>query len=730
MSKIADDQDTVPLQDFGELWTRFEQTPADRLVEGVREYDDEATRRRLLTAWLAYRLGYSRLFARREQLETDPLWDLLDRRTFERLGREGERALLFVARSTRERYGRTLNRKAALAAIALWRHARESAIRQEAEQILAESALPDERAWLYRLVRRFVGLGAARGLERPGLFQLAALQLGGRYWESAAKIGALYLVRRYRPTRSTPEPWRLDAACDRAAQGYHRREGDWLELMAEAAMGGLLRHSWLERPVDAALRLSVDEPERYERLRAFHRRRLYDADHTRLEQLYGHLLDESVRADSASRLWARGRLVDEIWMALDENPKRAQRLAELVIIHDHPVRLGTFARQRLHALRQVEAKPDLGLIEELLAGLYVATYDIDPAAVKLVHRVSDRVDWQAHPVATEQKLESYLKIGDYDRAFEDLTFDIEGVTLELADKDAALRARYFLEKRIDAMSVTHLVQQLLRPIDWLGSELRIDAPLEEGTEQAALMFSRWTRETDLEEQVVDDYMQYGVSVAEFDDISRVGADFVDEMVVGMRNRRMMLSAASGVVGGGCMPFDIPVLRSVSLPFTIGACLDACVRFCWYYGFDPREHPELPVEILAVSMQGPQPERRAPDEICRSLADFSLQTSMVVEAIGRRSADRITGRILRGIAEHFSTSGYGDAAAVMLERLARRRARSVERHPGWAVARGAVVGGLLDAALVYDVCESARAVLSDRFLARKYPGWERRVGWVA
>ncbi len=728
MSNPVEDGEAVPVGDLEELWGYFEELPAEQLIDGVQSYDDEATRRRFLTSWLAYRLGYSRLFARRERLETDPLWDLIDARVFEQLGGEAERALLEVAKTARGEIRRTLPRKAALAAIALWRHARRREVREEARQLLASSPLPDDEAWLYRLVERFVALGTGRGRRRPGLFQLAALQLGSRYWESAAKIGALYLVRRYRPSHSTPSRRRMIEVCDFVAETRPEREGDWMELLAEAAVGGLLRYPWLERPVGAALRGAVGDSARSERYRRFHERRLYDAEHGRLERLYGHLLDETARSDSATRLWARGRLLDEIWRALEDNPRRAQRLAELVVIHDHPLRFGTFEQRRLHALRQIESKPELGLVDELLAGLYVASFNIDPAAVKLVHRVAERVDWEAHPVATPEGLESYLTLGDYDRAFRDLTFEFEGVTLEVADKDAALRARYFLEKRLEAVSAVRFVQGMLRPLDWLGSQLRIDEPLEVGTEQASLMLGRWLSEVDLEQRVVADYLDHGVSVGGFDDISRVGAGFVDEMVRGMRDRRMMVAASAGMVAGGCGPLGVPFMRSLNLPFAIGASLDAAVRYCWYYGFDPREHPELPYEILAVAFEGPDPERRGGEELCRTLADFSLQTSMLVDAVGRRSLDRIVGRLLRGVAEQFSAGPHVDAAAMLLERMVRRRARAIERHPGWAAARGAAVGGLLDAALVYDVCESARALLSDRFLARKYPNWEWRIGW--
>ena len=38
--------------------------------------------------------------------------------------------------------------------------------------------------------------------------------------------------------------------------------------------------------------------------------------------------------------------------------------------------------------------------------------------------------------------------------------------------------------------------------------------------------------------------------------------------------------------------------------------------------------------------------------------------------------------------------------------------------------GALLGAALNAALIYDLCEAAQAVLTDRFLERKYPDWTR------
>ncbi|MFB6351067.1 MAG: hypothetical protein ABEN55_10050, partial [Bradymonadaceae bacterium] len=233
---------------------------------------------------------------------------------------------------------------------------------------------------------------------------------------------------------------------------------------------------------------------------------------------------------------------------------------------------------------------------------------------------------------------------------------------------------------------------------------------------------------DLEARVVDDYVDRGVQIAKFEDISRVGADFVSDMVAGMRYRRVLAGAGAGMGAGAASPLGYSGLNLSSAPLSLAVSVDACVRFCWYYGFDPRQEPTLPLEIMAVALEGPTPTVRNRRELCRALAEFGLRTSYLTEAVGRRSLDRIAGRILRNVLEQFATDGYGDAFAGFAEWVVRTRGDRKPVHPTFGALRGAVVGAALEAALVNDVCESAEALLSDRFLARKYPDWERRIGW--
>jgi len=190
----------------------------------------------------------------------------------------------------------------------------------------------------------------------------------------------------------------------------------------------------------------------------------------------------------------------------------------------------------------------------------------------------------------------------------------------------------------------------------------------------------------------------------------------------------MSGAGMGLWAGAWSPLGHTASTLSSVPVSLAVSVDACVRFCWYYGFDPRREPSLPLEIIAVALEGPKPTVRDRRKLCRSLAEFALRTSYLVEAAGRRSLHRMVGRVLRNVLEQLATDAYGDVFAEIVEWVVRGRGHRTPLHPRFGAIRGALVGAALEAALVNDVCESAEAVLSDRFLARKYPDWERRIGW--
>lgn len=718
----------LPLDDIGERWERFSETPADAIPERVLcEHEDVEARRDLLTSWLAFELDYSRWWNRREQLESKPLWEVLDADVFERVGRNGERALLLIARSTGGRLEPNMHAKSALAAIALWRNAKLPAVRSEAEQILRARPLPDDDWWLHRIAGRFMALGAARGTDRrPGLFQLAALQLGSRHWDYAARLGGMYLVQKCLPVGMAPDRSRLVEACDRAAERHWEREGDWLELLADAAVHGELRYAWLEKPVAACIRRAVDDPERGEWLRSYHRRRLYEADRARLDELYGHLLEANLESPTETRTWARRQLLEEIDQTAAENPRRALRLAELVAIHEHPLRFGTFPRRIRHALRQIRNKPALDLFDQYLAGLYVASYDVEPYALRFVDRLSDRIDWEANPVASPGQLDRYREVSDDDRAFDDLTFEIDGATLGIGDKEAAVRVRHFREKRVERSSIIRILRRMLAPVDWLGSTLRTTDPYEDALEYGIQLLWKWFAGRDERDRVVAEYDDAGLAVAEFEDLAEIDADVIDDYTERLGDQRLIVGTAAGVAVGALGPFGPRALALADIPVKAALSAEISARFCWYYGFDLREYPGLPREILGVALETDRRaefESEGPDA---TLAELAIQTSLFVESVGSRNLGPFAGRALRGVIEQLTDSGHADAVAASAGRLARLALDSQSSKSEMAPLLGALAGGILGGALVYEVSNSARALLADRFLARKYDDWVAKI----
>jgi hypothetical protein len=683
--------------------------------------------RRLLSIWFAERLGHSSLFRDLPELGRDALWSALREPVFERLGREDVEMLVTLAEMHVAPLRTQLPEASALAALALWRHADAPEARRRARELLVGYALPDELDWLDELVSFFYGLGAEHDDDPPGLYELAALQLEAGYRDHAARLVGLYFAHRFAPWARGSLSRRITIGCDRAAETRLREVADWLQLMADAALEGQLRYVWLEHPIRATLRLSVDDGPRYRDLAEYHRRRLYDADHARLESLYGDLLDRCFSRAPDVRQWAARQVLREVEMAADENPRRAQRLLELRAIREHPLRVGSRRRRLEYATRRIAQEPELTPFDVWLAGLYVVTHDIEPHARQLVGELAEPIDWSTHPLVEADDVERYLELGDYDRAFANVSTTYGGTDLELSDADAAADVRYFVEKRHRASSVTRFVNKLMRPIAWLGSALVRSDPIQHLLERGVMHLESRLRKFDLEQYVVETYRENGVPVTSFDDIASLNTDLVDELLEVARQRSLLLGSIAGGAAGGLGTLHSELLSLADVPVVLAICIDVSSRFCWFYGFDPREHPDIPVEILAVALEGPSPSVSDPEVLRRDVSAYAIQSSLWVEAVASRSLQRIAGRAVRGLSDVLSRG-----------ELSRRMARSAEdliesqfetsaspSHRSFSLL-GACLGGVWDATLVYDVLEAARIVLMDRFLARKYPGWERRI----
>lgn len=715
-------------ESFKILWKSLETLSLEEIIEKVAaQFEDRPEKRReVLAASLARQLGYSRLVPRKERLTVDPLWDVLSAERFAELGPSGEKALLQIALAMLP-HRTTLNPMTALAALALWLHSRDDGLREQGRGLLLRFALPDEPRWLYELIREVDRIGVDDE-GRSALEGLIRLQLEGRYWDVAALLGGLYLVRKYHPWYAGSATSNLMRACDTAAQIYPQREQVWLELMADAAIGGYLSFPWLERPFKACIRLNVADSSRQEVLRTYDRRRLYDVDHRRLEDLYEHLLVPYHKGDAG----AKDKLFAEVELTLRNNSVRAQRLLEVMAAYGGTRRVGTLSTRIRSAVDHLGLKEELSELEERLAMTYVSNYAVEGGAVAFVRRGFDKIDWAGASGVDLDDLEMYLVISDYERAFENLTCKFDGVTMELADKDAAARTKYFVEKRLDPSRLTRVVQRVFTPMEWLGASIAEINIVSDAVERGVKRFEARSADLDLREEVLEDFRALGIKLDDYEQIGILPADSIEGVLKGQRNNRLLLGAMAGGISGGLAPFSWGVLSLADIPIVLGITADICSRFCWYYGFDPREQPELPMEILAVALGGSKPSAIEPMLLRQNLREYVIRKSLMVGAVAHGSIKHIAGRGMSQLLER----QLGARSAEKITDLARREVsrnlqrRAVERAPSKTLPFvGAVLGASLNVALLYDICEAAQAVLTDRFLERKYPEWIRHVGGI-
>jgi hypothetical protein len=729
-ASVAETTDELS-DDFKARWRAILEMPPSEVLEQVADEFEHRPQhaREILSLLVAQELGYRRLLRRAESLQHKPLWDVLSQATFNELGGSARIALERIAHSTRP--GRpALHPMAALATIAMWRHG-DIDQQEHAEQLLQEFALPDEPEWLYELVTTFAKLAEDQGAREHDrqLLDLARLQLDAKFWDPAALLCGLYLVCQFAPSWAGSPMTTLVKACDRAADQQPHKMRPWLELLAEAAMGGQLNYPWLEKPMRAAIRVSFDDPLREKKLRAWHDRRPYDADHDRLETLYEGLLSAYAKGDVGERGEARRALIKEVDQTVEHNQMRAQRLLELMVMREHPRRVGALPTKLAHALEQLAQKPKLEEADETLIRLYVANYNIEPHASRLVRQVSDRIDWEdpQRSPGTEE-LDMYLVVSDYERAFQHLTCKFDGVTLEHADKDAAARVKYFVEKRLDPNSLTRVARKLFTPLEWIGASISNIEFISKAVERGLSMFEERVRNVDMTGRVVEEYREAGIKLDSYDDIQDLNMAQVDGLLQNRKTMRLLLSAVAGGLSGGLAPFSWAAMSLADAPVLLGLTADICSRFCWYYGFDPREHPDLPMEIMAVALGGSRPAAIEPMLLRQNLREYAVRKSLMVGAVAHGSVSQIAGRTLGRlmndqIGQQASKKVTALAKRAVTKNLQRRAAESVPSKT--LPILGAVLGASLNVALIYDVCEAAQAVLTDRFLERKYPDWIRK-----
>jgi hypothetical protein len=634
------------------------------------------------------------------------MWALLKRRVFDRLPERAHEVLWLVATSTDPaRPG--LSPIAAVAAVALWLHGPD-ALFERARELLGTRALPVEPMWLYALARGLVrdqGEDGARLVLALGRMQRRAGFVHGASW--LLGIGLLAAHDRW---LSGPVEASLERVCDRVAQTMWRERADYLEEMARCAVAGRLRYSWLERVVDATQRGWVGrEDDEARRLRAWHRARPYEASDRRLVELYGHVL----RADQRPAFEAHVERLS------GTNPLRAQRLIEVwAMLRLAPRHPGPRVKRLGLALERLQASaPALSL---KLARLYVANAEIGRCAGEHVRR-------HLGELSGEALLDEQLMMSDYVGAFTALQCELAGITMHHADKHAASRVGYFLERRGASQRVSGPLTRGLS--EWPEEGMPALALVEEVTARAEDVLMEWVGRRDGASAAVRTLQAHGARVERFEQIASAPLDVIEAALAVAMSRRLMVGACAGLMSGALAGLGAPAGALVDLPVLLWLVVEASARLCWLYGFDPRLSPELPAQILRVALAGPGAAGAGVEER-GALRALLLGRAATLGAMRAGSVGGLS-RLAMRAALPLLESAVGARQAELVRGVLRtllmpspRRAGGVARplaERALPLASG-LVGAVLGAVLVYDVCEAAQIVLTDAFLARKYPQW--------
>lgn len=648
-----------------------------------------------------------------------PLWALLRRRTFDRLPVEAHETLWLIATST-DPARATLAPLAAIAAIALWLHAPER-LHEAARELLKAQPLPTDGVWLHMLAREITNdLGADGELL---VLTLARMQRAAGFMHGACWIAAVGLLVAEDRWLSGPLEAALERVCDRVAAGSWARRAAWIELMAQAGHAAKLLYSWLERVVDAALRLRVGRADEQTRaLRTWHETRPYEASDRRIIGLYAHLL----RPDQSAELV---RALDRIE---PYNALRAQRLLEvwamLRLMPRHPGPRGRRLSSALTRLSQLH-----GALSLRLARLYVENASIGREEAAHVRRHVAQLEAEHE---TRRALSDYLLMSDYVGAFTSMRCDLAGISMHHADKHAASRVAYFLERRDDSQRVVHALERGLAawPQDGMPG-LEVSAQV---VDRALALAHDWVGGRDGAASAVAALREAGAPIMRFEQIADCPLDTIEAALQGITTRRLFVGVSGGMVTGALATVGPPSMALADLPLLLVVCVDTCARICWLYGFDPRLHPQLPFEILAAALEGAHAKPRSPQELHRALRRLLLGRGAALASLRgdpRAQASGIFRRLAASAALPLLEGSLGPRQ-VQRARSALRTLLATERPGGAVLGRlrprrilpmaGAALGAALGATLLYDVCEAAQIVLTDRFLARKYPEWPRHL----
>lgn len=646
------------------------------------------------------------------------LWRLFAGKHFARLSPE-DLDTLHTLTTSAPRHLHELPTLSATAACLLW-YLGPVELHDDALALLTSRPLPGELLWQRVLARK---------MPHDALLELIRVLLRAGFHESAASLASASLSNHVRTRSKKDIHASRMRACDLVSQSAPQRFRDLLELMCDATLDGQLDLPWLEWPMRACIRLNIDRPLRQRTLREFYASQPFDAPLERIATLYTPIIHAEYLSHG-SQIPRHVLLQRHAQSLLTAHPRRAQHLLELATVFTQRTGAVTLKGKLRRALARYDSAAAFSQDDPIpgtLAHLYIMHHAIEPARVAFVERVLAHTDLlDALP---ERTLQTYLLVGNYERAFEHLTCTYDGVRIQHIDKDAATRVTYYVEKYPTPRLNAQIFDLAMAPVGWVQQTLRdIQAPRQIAN-QLLLHYRRRLHTLDQRSHALT-RLHHLERVEEFEDIAHLPLHHIEDSLQPLRARHLSvaaiaggLSALAGSIGpGGFALLDVPIMLLLVTRL--------CHNLCWIYGFDPVQHPGLVDEILHTALWGPKPAKvQSSTQIHGALEDLAVRKSLITGAIARGAVTRSSLHMIQHWIEDQSPSPSVerslDLTRQFLQRTMPRRptqiqtARLISR---WLPGVGAAIGALLNATFVYDLFEAAQAVLTDRFLDRKYPNW--------
>jgi hypothetical protein len=624
------------------------------------------------------------------------LWCLLTREAFQGMDERASDLLVSHVRAASDGRG-TLRTSDALMAVALWRHG-DDVEHELGRRCLCSRAFPIDHLWIYELTQ-FLGRDSADREVGSGrqMIDLARLYLEVGFFDSSAHLAGFFLVRRLDRWVVGSAEEHLLRACDAAASQDPFRWSVWLRVLAHCAKDGGLRHGWLEKPVEATIRLHVGDARRLAAYRSFHSLRLYEVDSARLRELHQTWFHDLRRGGKKNQPW-RARAFDWLVGEMDEtaveNPYRALRLGECILDELERLRDGNLIQR----------------VEQRLARLYFRCLCVEPGALAMVRGQ----DLSEIPPADR---ETFFRIADYRHGFDGLQSHLAGVKLEHADKDAAYRVlassrrpwaphpivAWIGKAPADLAQKDRLVEALQGVLEFCGEAVW---PLSQK------MFRR-------AKTISTGVSQLAVPVQPRPDSDREGVLSLEERMASVRHRALLIAVGTGGASGffaAESPFVGSLLQAVSMAAVVEGLVGS-----YRNDFDlGRSRANLRQVLLGRIMQAP--------------CDTSQDHEKRVTALFVRAGTLVGTAGSSGLLSLVHGSGLGGGvlrpakhkpALGSLRAVAERWGwvEGAPRERSWARASFAsLLGAFVSASFVYDCCETAELIGIHSFLSAKYPEW--------